>query len=384
MKKLRLISIAFAFINGFFTSHLKAQSGLFQIFGKIEKIPFVEKVLIRYQGINKSIMDSANVTNGSYVFTGRIAEPQAISIWVKYFPDENKNPRPRYKGVDLAEIYIQPSMVQISSIDTFSKMKISGAKWNDDYQYLKSNYQLLQDSLQQLRSLYTAYDINGEKDSIQWLNQQIPKVLAVLNENIMASYIKAHPESPLSVWALSIYAGNGKSPMEYDKVMHLYQLISADVKKNPLAIDIKQRLSRAENTIVGKRAPNFILSSPSGKKISLSSFKGRYVLIDFWASWCAPCRAENPNVLKTYNQFKNKNFTVLGISIDEAKEPWLKAIREDKLTWTQVLDFEKSVAKTYDVRAIPNNFLINPEGVIVARGLRGEEFYEKLKEILGE
>ena len=137
---------------------------------------------------------------------------------------------------------------------------------------------------------------------------------------------------------------------------------------------------------MGTDALDFTQNDISDKPVTLSSFKGKYVLVDFWASWCRPCRAENPNVVKIYNKFKSKNFTVLGVSLDQQKDAWLKAIEKDNLTWTHVSDLQQwnnAVAQLYRVQSIPQNFLIDPKGKIVAKDLRGEDLEKKLCEYLG-
>jgi peroxiredoxin len=137
-------------------------------------------------------------------------------------------------------------------------------------------------------------------------------------------------------------------------------------------------------TAIGQMAPEISLPDPDGKIIPLSSMRGQYVLVDFWAKWCGPCRKENPNIVRAYNKYKDKGFTVFGVSLDRSKEDWLQGIREDGLTWTHVSDlkfWQSEAAKTYNVTAIPFSILLNPEGVIIAKNLRGAALDEKLEEI---
>ncbi len=138
-------------------------------------------------------------------------------------------------------------------------------------------------------------------------------------------------------------------------------------------------------SMIGQVAPDFVLPDPAGKQVSLGSFKGKYVLVDFWASWCGPCRQENPNVVAAYNQYKGKNFTILGVSLDKEKGAWMKAIADDQLTWPQVSDlkfWESSVVPLYGINAIPTNILVDPQGKIIAANLRGSQLESKLAEVL--
>jgi peroxiredoxin len=139
-------------------------------------------------------------------------------------------------------------------------------------------------------------------------------------------------------------------------------------------------------TAIGQPAPEIALPDPDGKIVKLSSMKGKYVLVDFWAKWCGPCRQENPNVVRVYNKYKDKGFTVFGVSLDRKREDWLQAIEQDQLTWTHVSDlkyWQSEAAKTYNITAIPFSVLLDPNGIIIDKNLRGAALERRLEQLLG-
>jgi peroxiredoxin len=148
---------------------------------------------------------------------------------------------------------------------------------------------------------------------------------------------------------------------------------------------LTQSTTNSKKPLESSLAPDFTMPDVDGKLVSLSSFKGKYVLVDFWASWCGPCRQENPNVVAAYNKFKDKNFTILGVSLDKEKSSWLKAIRDDGLTWKQISDLKfwsSAAVPLYNIEGIPFNVLLDPQGMIIAKDLRGADLENKLSEVL--
>jgi thiol-disulfide isomerase/thioredoxin len=278
--------------------------------------------------------------------------------------------------------------IQINAdAENYQSYNIKGSKNSSALLNFLTQYRKKDSSL--FSTLYNLDALQKQKakdSSIFWLQKQRITKINDLNE-----FVENNINSSSSPAVIYYTLGLSLRSMESAKVLALAKAAAEKTKAAPLVEFVAllstqvQSNTKVAAASVGNIAPEISLADPNGKIISLSSLRGKYVLVDFWASWCGPCRGENPNVVAAYEKYKNKNFTVLGISLDEDKASWLEAIKEDKLNWQHISDLKKwesIVVGAYQIEGIPFNVLIDPTGKIIATELRGQALQETLAGVL--
>ena len=347
-----------------FPAFAMAQNKL-TVTGKVKGIK--EGTIVSLIDVNKptDTIAKAKVKNGVYILQQKLKEPMLLNLNM---------------GADKTLMaFLDNSSVRITGdITQVKNSRISGSKTHNDFRDFKK---IFDPKFEKLMKINQQFQMGQRSDSLVTLMGMIRDTI----QKEIDQFIKKRKASAVSAFVLAATLQLNEDVLLTEQRMNS---LKPSALENMYGNFLKQTVAETKINAVGSMAADFTQADTSGVPVSLSSFRGKYVLLDFWASWCGPCRQENPNVVANYQKFSPKNFTVLGVSLDRPgqKDKWLQAIYKDNLTWTHVSDLQfwnNAVAQQYRVQGIPQNFLIGPDGKILAKNLRGPALEQKLCEVLG-
>ncbi|MGN8057696.1 thioredoxin-like domain-containing protein [Pedobacter sp. 22163] len=318
--------------------------------------------------------DSAEVKGGKFFFKGSVDAPKQIILTLKRLKSEEK----RYNTDQLA-FFVENAKISVIGNDSIKNAKVSGSISEKENSELMTSITPLTDAIISLNNKFykKPKDEAWKKatDSVNWMVDEIKR----RNWKFVASHLNSF--MGLYIFNQDILSGSFESA----KVDPLFEKFSSELKTSALGDQVAKKMEIGRRRQAGVKVADFTQNDLNGKPFTLSSLRGKYVLVDFWASWCAPCRAENPNVVKAYNSLKNKDFEIVSVSLDANKESWKQAIEKDGMPWIHVSDlkyYKNEVALMFGINSVPQNLLINPQGIIVARNLRGEDLTEKISALM--
>jgi peroxiredoxin len=315
---------------------------------------------------DNKVLATAYSKKGNFFMFGKVEQPEMYQLSFTGY-------------TDVKELFVSNVALTVTG-DTknLKSLKLAGSAVQKDYETYQQKFDPLRDQLDKLANKLRSMPASIQRDSLinvfEMGKQNVVKVVGDFVKTRSASYV-----SPYVLYVTS--------PVVTDMSVleERYNALQPEIKESFYGKQLQGLLTQSKVGLEGTQAVDFTQNDTANHPVSLSSFKGKYVLVDFWASWCGPCRLENPAVVAAYNEYKSKNFTVLGVSLDQVRQKWIDAINKDNLTWTHVSDLKywsNEVAQLYKIQGIPANMLIDPNGKIIARNLRGEQLHATLKQVL--